>query len=306
MRRLFRWFGKYFIPYEGNQHKPHLLRWEAFLVFLGVIVFLEIVFLVQIFFIFPKTGFFANILPNVLIDLTNLNRVSNDFTPLKVNPLLEEIARLKAEDMAKRGYFSHSSPEGLAPWFLFEKVGYKFSYAGENLAINFFDSQDLINAWLKSPTHRENILNGNFTEIGIATAKGAYNGREAVFVVQMFGRPARTLFNFEEKTLITQKGDKTGEKQEQENKETKTAAKIKGIHYSSVAAKIISKPKNNLKFLYIVLLTIIFVALMLKIYIKMKIQHPPLIINGVLLLLVIASILWLNQFIIALVQMKII
>lgn len=292
MKRLFKWLKKYFVPHEGNQHKPHILRWEAALVFLGLIVFLEIVFLVQILVIFPKTGFFANILPNVLVDLTNLNRASNNFTPLKINPLLERAAELKVEDMAKRGYFAHNTPEGQTPWFWLEKTGYKFSYAGENLAINFFDSQDLIEAWLKSPLHKENILSRNFTEIGIATAKGVYNGREAVFVVQMFGRPAQTLFVSEEKPAIIAM-------------EIATATPVKGIQYSSVAAKIVSKPETNTKFIYFVLFTIVFVALMLKIFVKIKIQHPPLIVNGILLLLVIASVLWLNQFIITLVQARV-
>lgn len=306
MKRLFNWFKKYFIPHEGNQHKPHLLRWEAFLVFLGIIVFLEVIFLVQILVIFPKTDFFANVLPNVLVDLTNTNRASSNFTPLKVNPLLEEAARLKAEDMAKRGYFGHNSPDGRTPWFWFQEAGYKFSYAGENLAINFFDSEDLMNAWLKSPTHRENILSKNFTEIGIATAKGIYNGREAVFVVQMLGKPAQTSSIFGEKTAIIQKDNKLEKSQEKETKKSTTAAEIEGIQYSSVAEKIVSKPETNLKSLYLVLLTIIFVALMLKLFIKMKIQYPPLIINGVLLLLIIASVLWLNQFIVTLIQAKII
>ncbi|MBI3638379.1 CAP domain-containing protein, partial [Candidatus Wolfebacteria bacterium] len=62
-------------------------------------------------------------------------------------------------------------------------------YAGENLAVNFFDSEDAVNAWMKSITHRENILNTNFKEIGIGVAKGNYNGKESIFVVQLFGSP---------------------------------------------------------------------------------------------------------------------
>ncbi len=305
MKRFFNLFKKYFIPHEGNQHKPHFLRWEASLVFIGFIVFLEIVFLVQILLIFPKTGFFANILPNVLVDLTNSNRASNNFTPLKINPLLEEAAKLKAKDMASRGYFEHNSPDGLTPWFWFEKAGYKFSYAGENLAINFFDSKDLISAWLKSPLHKENILNKNFTEIGIATAKGIYNGREAVFVVQMFGQPVQAQPVLEEKPVVVKKDEKIEKIQEKIPTVAITKAGVKGIQYSSVAAKIISKPETNTRFLYFALFTIVLTALLLKIFVKMKIQHPPLIVNGLFLLIVIASALWLNQFVITLVQSKI-
>jgi len=305
MKSIFNWFIKYFIPHERNNHKPHLLRWEAVLVFLGLIVFLEVIFLVQILVIFPKTGFFANILPDALVDLTNRNRTSNNFAPLKINPLLEKAAQLKAEDMVKMGYFAHNTPDGQTPWFWFERAGYKFSYAGENLAINFFDSEDLMNAWLKSPLHKENILSRNFTEIGIAAAKGVYNGREAVFVVQMFGRPAQTLPVLEEKPAVITKDKEPEKNQERDKKEIAIATEVEGVQYSSVAAKIISKPETNTRFLYFVLFTIVFVALMLKIFVKIKIQHPPLIVNGVLLLLVISSVLWLNQFIVTLVQAKI-
>jgi hypothetical protein len=92
--------------------------------------------------------------------------------------------------MASKGYFEHTSPQGLTPWYWFENVGYNFSYAGENLAVNFSDSRDVTNAWMNSPEHRANILSGDFTQIGIATAQGVYNGQQVVFVVEEFGTPA--------------------------------------------------------------------------------------------------------------------
>ncbi len=96
---------------------------------------------------------------------------------------------MKADDMATKGYFAHTSPEGLTPWYWFAQVGYNYTYAGENLAINFNESKDVDTAWLASPTHRANILNSHYTEIGIATAQGMYKGVQATFVVQMFGTP---------------------------------------------------------------------------------------------------------------------
>jgi hypothetical protein len=69
-------------------------------------------------------------------------------------------------------------------------VGYKFLYAGENLAVNFTESRDVDQAWMDSPTHRANLLNVNFREIGMAVMEGAYKGNDTIFVVQMFGTPA--------------------------------------------------------------------------------------------------------------------
>ena len=88
--------------------------------------------------------------------------------------------------MAEKGYFAHTSPEGVAPWHWLKQVGYEYSYAGENLAIRFSDSDKLVQAWLSSPTHRANILKENFTHIGVGVATGTYQGKETLFVAQFF------------------------------------------------------------------------------------------------------------------------
>jgi hypothetical protein len=94
--------------------------------------------------------------------------------------------------MAQKGYFAHTSPEGVTPWYWFGQAGYKFIYAGENLAINYDESDAVHDAWLESPTHRANIMNEHFTEMGVATARGMYRGVPTTFVVELFGMPATT------------------------------------------------------------------------------------------------------------------
>ena len=135
------------------------------------------------------TPFVAAVIASVLVDLTNNDREALALPQLEANPVLTAAAQAKANDMAEKGYFSHTTPEGNDSWHWFERVGYDYQYAGENLAVNFIDSGDVQNAWMNSPTHRDNIVNPRYTEIGIATAVGMYQGREAVFAVQMFGRP---------------------------------------------------------------------------------------------------------------------
>lgn len=137
-----------------------------------------------------RSDFLASILPRVLVDLTNSYRTSSELNQLAINPVLEQAARLKAQDMASKSYFAHTSPQGVTPWHWFDEAGYDFRYAGENLAIHFSDSSDVVRAWMNSPGHRDNILNFNFTEIGIATSRGMYEGRETTFVVQLFGHPS--------------------------------------------------------------------------------------------------------------------
>lgn len=134
--------------------------------------------------------FIAAVISAVLVDLANDDRAARELNGLRINPKLVAAAQLKANDMAAKGYFSHTTPEGYDSWHWFRIVGYDYSYAGENLAVDFSESNDVERAWMSSPTHRDNILNGNYTEIGIATAKGVYKGRETIFVAQMFGRPS--------------------------------------------------------------------------------------------------------------------
>lgn len=133
----------------------------------------------------------AAVISAVLVDLTNSDRAAHTVGGLTVNPLLTAAAQAKVDDMAAKGYFAHVSPDGKNSWYWFREAGYSFIYAGENLAVDFSDSGDVVRAWMNSPTHRRNMLDGNFTEIGIATAQGTYQGRPTTFVVQMFGTPAR-------------------------------------------------------------------------------------------------------------------
>lgn len=141
-----------------------------------------------------ETGspYFAAVVAAVLVDLANDDRAASNLNDLRINPKLVAAAQAKANDMAEKGYFAHQTPEGYDSWHWFEIVGYDYTHAGENLAVNFSESADVERAWMESPTHRRNILNENYTEIGIATAKGIYKGKEAVFAVQMFGRPSAT------------------------------------------------------------------------------------------------------------------
>ncbi len=135
---------------------------------------------------FPQNIFFADISKTAIINLTNQARQSAGLAPLAENQKLDDAALLKAQDMAQKEYFSHESPDGLTPWHWFLKTGYNYKYAGENLAIGFFESEDVYNAWLDSPSHRENILNANYKETGMAILSG-FGQNNAVVVVQLFG-----------------------------------------------------------------------------------------------------------------------
>jgi hypothetical protein len=132
------------------------------------------------------------VLPSVIIDLTNEERGAQNLGELKRNPILDAAAKLKAEHMRKEEYFAHFSPkDGISPWHWFDVAGYDYVHAGENLAVYFDDSEKVVDAWMESPLHRDNILKSQYTEIGVAAVEGEYQGYDTVYVVQLFGTPAR-------------------------------------------------------------------------------------------------------------------
>lgn len=187
---MFPTFKKWFIPNSENDYLPYSVRVVPF-VFLSVFVGLLFVASSSVQqLLVSKDSFLAAVVASVLVDLTNADRAGEGLHGLSVNPTLVAAAQLKANDMAAKGYFSHNTPDGKTPWYWFGEAGYEFSYAGENLAVFFGDSADVARAWMNSPSHRANILSSSFTEIGIATAEGYYQGQPTVFVVQMFGTPA--------------------------------------------------------------------------------------------------------------------
>lgn len=181
------------VPHEGNDYRPHLLQKAAMI---GLFAMVVLTFTLANFqaLLWQSSHFLVGaVLPAVVVDLTNEQRTENHLATLKRNTVLDEAATLKAQDMAINSYFSHNSPAGITPWHWFDAAGYKYVYAGENLAVYFTDSNAVVDAWMKSPTHRANIVGNQYEEIGVGTAKGTYNGYDTVFVVQLFGtRAART------------------------------------------------------------------------------------------------------------------
>lgn len=185
-------FKKYFIPHLENDHKPHFLREKS--------VFVTSLLIIALFgfsllgnFVVKNNNYLASIQAAFLVDLANEDREDIGLNQLVINDKLILAADLKAKDMSSSGYFAHVSPEGRTPWSFIDEAGYNYLYAGENLAVNFYDSEDVQDAWMDSPTHRANILSKNFTEIGIATARGKYKGENTTFVVQMFGSPKKVV-----------------------------------------------------------------------------------------------------------------
>jgi len=94
--------------------------------------------------------------------------------------------------MFAKDYWAHNAPDGTKPWSFILAAGYNYLHAGENLARDFTNPQAVVDAWMASPTHRDNIMNAHYQDIGIAVVDGQLGGVETTLVVQMFGTPQST------------------------------------------------------------------------------------------------------------------
>lgn len=330
---MLNWFKKYFIPHPENDHKPHFFRTEATVFVLALVIFVELLFILPIVGIFTHSNYFAEILSAVLVDSANADRLKLSEQGLKINPALVAAAQLKANDMASKGYFAHVSPTGIDPWYWFKQAGYKYVRAGENLGVNFSDSKDLHTAWMNSPGHRANIVNANYSEIGIATAKGIYKGQEAIFVVQLFGQPAKPKPLLAVNTTSAQTIPKTtrtptssvGAKPTPKPSPSPTPVKTVEAaadsshvdfvalavnddtpipstnqpiqHQATFTEKILSEPKTVTNNLFAVMLSAVLIALGLAIFVRIQYQSARIITNGLVMAIVMLGIIILNQYI---------
>ncbi len=303
----------YFIPHPGNEHQPHFLRDAS----IGVIVAIVCVVTIAsgallVPSIASKLNYLATILPTVLIAETNVSRAEVGQNELATNETLAYAAQLKANDMAEKGYFAHISPDGTTPWYWIQQAGYSYSDAGENLAVNFVDSEEVHNAWMNSPTHRANILRDGFTEIGIATASGMYNGRSAIFVVQYFGKPRLTLVQVPTTVPVSvpalnatpisatpapststisigTSSEVLGEQY------TSTTTMVSSVHQLTWYQRAAAAPRTTLLWLLGTIAGIVSVALLLKIFVARHIQYPKLILNGVLAVAIIIVLMGVSE-----------
>ncbi len=107
-----------------------------------------------------------------VVRLVNNIRKQNGLKELTHNWQLSRVARYKSQDMADKGYFSHTSPTYGSPFDMMKKFGISYSTAGENIAKGQKTPEAVVNAWMNSPGHKANILSSSYKEIGVGYVKG--------------------------------------------------------------------------------------------------------------------------------------
>ena len=177
----------WFLPHKDTHQKAHLISWEALFIYVLFFIFLQVGFSIISYTNPGILGISSSIDSEKIIELTNAERVKKGLGPVSENEALNKAAYLKGQNMLEENYWAHFAPSGKSPWDFILGSGYKFTYAGENLAKNFYNSEDVVAAWMNSPTHRDNLLNGKYKDIGIAVLEGNLNGVQTTLVIQEFG-----------------------------------------------------------------------------------------------------------------------
>lgn len=180
----------YLLPYPERDTRARLLKNSA--LFFYVLVLLG--FQLYVYRLSPRIlGFATDIRVADLYRLTNQKRSAVGVGSLDTDRRLEQAALAKARDMFAKNYWAHYAPDGsTTPWQFMVNAGYAYKFAGENLAKDFDTSVSVIEAWIASPSHKANLLNGNYRDIGLVAINGTLLGEETTLVVQMFGTPQPT------------------------------------------------------------------------------------------------------------------
>jgi hypothetical protein len=185
--RIVRTLTHLFLPHESNNQKAKILHNSSLILLTFGLIFFQLALS-----FFPRVGpqilgFAANISPDEVIRLTNENRAAAGLSSVSLDPFLTQAAQAKGADMLAKGYWAHVAPDGSQPWNFFTNAGYEYHYAGENLARDFSSPQAAVDAWMNSPSHKDNLLSPKYRDIGVAVVEGRLSGVETTIIVQMFG-----------------------------------------------------------------------------------------------------------------------
>ncbi len=182
----------WFLPHEGNSYHPKALHPKR-LLFYATSALISKVLVVMFVLGLPLTAWLS---PDILreqaqkiITLTNQVRAGLGVAALTESPTLDRAAYAKASDMILQQYFAHVGPDkkSLSSWL--SSVGYRYQVAGENLALGFDTAEEVMKAWQASPTHYANLIDKDFSQIGVSVVSGPYENTETTLVAQYFGTP---------------------------------------------------------------------------------------------------------------------
>lgn len=180
--------GLSLFPHKDNNYHPHILKPKPLSGFVVFLTFLKVTTTLFFFFIYPNLAYLSSEIQDQIISYANYSRIDNSLSELNKSEPLVVAANLKAQDMIDKQYFSHNTPAGKKPWEWIDRSIYNYTNAGENLAMDFSSAESVHFALMQSPTHKKNILNPKYEDIGVAVQIGEMQGKKTMLMVQMFGK----------------------------------------------------------------------------------------------------------------------
>ncbi len=281
---------RYFIPHQENNYHPHILHAKRAFFYGGL--FLAIKIIVVIFALSLPLEVF--VLPDVLAEeqrqmavLVNDVRARNGLPPLTEKNILERSSSAKAIDMAANEYFSHTGPDNRKLSYFLDKVGYNYLSAGENLAIGFSDAEDIVSAWIKSPSHYANLIDPEFEETGFGLESGYYEGAPTVYIAQHLGWPEKKVAEVKV-ARVEKKVAGISPQVVTSTAPTTTLAGVIKIGGPTPVEKYIRAERSLgwltgvfsfSKNIYLAFIVFFSLALLLKIFIEIRKQHPHVILQ---------------------------
>ncbi len=179
----------WFVAHSGNGHLPHLLRPKGISLGLIAILIGQLVFNYLAVGSLQPLSYASSINRSQLVTLTNDERANAGVASLSENSQLNQAAANKAQHMIDNDYWAHVAPDGTTPWSFVTNAGYNYASIGENLAKGFSTSSGVTSGWMDSTEHRNNMLNGQYTDVGFAVLDGVLQGRNTTLVVAFYGTP---------------------------------------------------------------------------------------------------------------------
>jgi uncharacterized protein YkwD len=185
----------HFIPHAHNDHHAPVLHRKRHLVYsvfaIGIKALVICITLLLPLDVFVTPDALEAQLDAIIVE-TNRVRAKEGEGPLEKHTQLAVSAALKAADMRDNAYFAHTSPSGVGVADVIRLGGYRFEYAGENLAMGYSTAKDVVRAWKESPTHYKNLVHPVFQDMGVGVAVGSHGGVPVPYFVQHFGTPKGT------------------------------------------------------------------------------------------------------------------
>ena len=214
--------------------------------------------------------------------------------------------------MMTRSYFAHDTPEGKKPWQWINRGEYDYVYAGENLALDFTSAEVVHSAFMKSPSHRRNILNPKYKEIGIAVLNGEMNGQQTTLLVEFFGTQRKDISTLaanqpspektEEPNLPQPEKNTTGVAGEATAEPTPESDEVSSFTPANEGIIIVTTELKSSRALvdlvieysnifFIAFLIFILISLALNIFIKIKVQHASIILESIVVVALLLSMI---------------